>query len=347
MNHIPAKVSLTNPLVLTAAFVIIVAGMKAAESLLAPFLMSLFVAVLVTPPLFYLKSKGLPNGLAILLVVLGLILIGLLFSWLILGSMNDFTGNLGKYQERLTAQSHQLLLWLNQHDIEIDEATVSAYLDPGKAMAMAGRLISGLGNVLGQAVFILLTVIFMLLEATTFRKKIHAFSDNPHYSLERIEAITGGIKQYMMIKTSTSLLTGSLVALLLAVIGVDYPLLWGFIAFLFNYVPTIGSIIAAIPALLLALVQFGLPEMLWAAAGYLVINSVVGNMLEPKFMGKGLGISSLLVFVSLVLWGWVLGPVGMFLSAPLTMTVKIVLEGIDETRKYAILLGQNCETESS
>jgi len=129
------------------------------------------------------------------------------------------------------------------------------------------------------------------------------------------------------------------------VVGVDYPVLWGVIAFFLNFVPNIGSIIAAIPALLLALVQLGPGGTAWAALGYLLANNLVGNVIEPRFMGKGLGLSSLVVFLSLVFWGWVLGTVGMFLSVPLTMTIKIALDSNDDTRWLAILLGPEVEDD--
>jgi predicted PurR-regulated permease PerM len=324
-----------------AAFVILVAGMQAAQALLVPFLLSLFIAVMAAPPLFYLKARGVPGWLAMLIVVSGIVLTGLLLGWLIGGSLADFKVNLPIYQERLVAQSHALLVWLQGHGLSLDEELLRAYLDPGKAMALVGMLLSGLGNVLTQALFILITVIFILVEATGFEAKIRAISAKPENSLARIDAITSSIKRYMSIKSSTSLLTGILVSILLLIIGVDYPVLWGLLAFMFNYVPNIGSIIAAVPALLLALIQLGPWAVLWSGMGYLLINVLVGNMIEPRFMGKGLGLSPLIVFVSLVFWGWLLGPVGMFLSIPLTMTLKIILDSSDETRGFSLLLGQN------
>lgn len=326
---------------MAAAFVILVAGMQAAQPLLVPFLLSLFIAVIATPPLFYLKSKGFPEGVAIFIVVLGIALVGLLLGWMVGDSLNDFTSNLPKYQERLLSLSQGLLHWLNQHDIRVDQQALLTFLDPGKALAMAGKLLRGLGGVLAQSVFILITVIFMLLEAGLFSAKIIAITENPPVAQARIENITDSIKQYMSIKTSTSLLTGVIVTLVLLIIGVDYPVLWGLVAFLFNFVPNIGSIIAAIPAVLLALIQLGAGAALWTAAGYLAINSLVGNVIEPRFMGKGLGLSPLVVFISLVFWGWVLGPIGMFLSVPLTVTLKIILESSSESRGVAFLLGEN------
>ncbi|MEJ2393667.1 MAG: AI-2E family transporter [Candidatus Thiodiazotropha sp.] len=293
-----------------AAFVIIVAGMRAAEALLIPFLLSLFIAVIAAPPLFYLKERGLPSGVAMLIVVAMIVVIGLLIGWMIGGSLNDFTANLPKYQERLSVQGVKLANWLSGWGLHLDQQMIKTIVNPAKAMAMAGQVITGLGNVLAQALLILITVIFMLIEATAFQAKIHAISQNPEASLERIEAITSSIKRYMTL-----------------------------VAFLFNYVPNLGSIIAAVPAVLLALVQ-GDPQIaFWTAVGYLVVNNLVGNVIEPRFMGSGLGLSPLIVFVSLVFWGWILGPVGMFLSVPLTMTLKIFLDSYEASQGIGRLLG--------
>lgn len=322
-----------------AAFVVIVAGMRAADALLVPFLLSLFIAVIAAPPLFYLKERGVPGGLAMMIVIAMIVVIGLLIGWMIGGSLNDFTLNLPKYQERLSMQSGKLVQWLQAQGLHLDQQAMRTVFNPGKAMAMAGQLISGLGNVLAQAFLILITVVFMLVEASAFQGKLHAISEDPAASLARVEAITRSIKRYMTIKTSTSLLTGILIAVWLWVLGVDYPVLWGVLAFLFNYVPNIGSIIAAVPAVLLALVQSGLSTAIWTAVGYLVVNNLIGNMIEPRYMGRGLGLSPLVVFISLVFWGWVLGPVGMFLSVPLTMTLKIFLDSYDESRPVGQLLG--------
>ncbi|MES9823823.1 MAG: AI-2E family transporter [Candidatus Thiodiazotropha endolucinida] len=340
MNQQPYQISPTSRFLLSmAAFVVVVAGMKAADTLLIPFLLSLFIAVISAPPLFYLKGKGVPGGLAMILVVGMIIVTGVLMAWLVGGSLDDFTNNLPKYQESLKLQSTNFVTWLSTLGVELNVQTITTYFNPAKAMAMAGKLMGGLGNVLTQAFLILITVIFMLLEANAFQAKLKNHAESPERSLARVEAITSSIKQYMVIKTSTSMLTGILIGLWLWILDIDYPVLWGMLAFLFNYVPNIGSIIAAVPAVLLALIQFGPQASLWTAVGYLVVNSLVGNVIEPRFMGKGLGLSPLIVFISLVFWGWILGPVGMFLSVPLTMTMKIVLDSNHDTRGLAAMLG--------
>ncbi|MEW8691864.1 MAG: AI-2E family transporter [Candidatus Thiodiazotropha endolucinida] len=340
MNEQPHQISPTSRFLLSmAAFVVVVAGMKAADTLLIPFLLSLFIAVISAPPLFYLKGKGVPGGLAMILVVGMIIVTGVLMAWLVGGSLDDFTNNLPKYQESLKLQSTNFVTWLSTLGVELNVQTITTYFNPAKAMAMAGKLMGGLGNVLTQAFLILITVIFMLLEANAFQAKLKNHAESPERSLARVEAITSSIKQYMVIKTSTSMLTGIMIGLWLWILDIDYPVLWGMLAFLFNYVPNIGSIIAAVPAVLLALIQFGPQASVWTAVGYLVVNSLVGNVIEPRFMGKGLGLSPLIVFISLVFWGWILGPVGMFLSVPLTMTMKIVLDSNHDTRGLAAMLG--------
>ena len=153
----------------------------------------------------------------------------------------------------------------------------------------------------------------------------------------------------MGIKTATSAVTGVLVAALLFLLGVDYPVLWGLLAFLLNFVPNIGSIMAAIPPVLLAFLQpeSGMATAMYTALGFVAINCFISYAIEPRFMGQGLGLSTLVVFVSLVFWGWVLGPVGMLLSAPLTMTFKIVLSDFDDTRWIAVLMGSKAPRKAA
>jgi len=147
------------------------------------------------------------------------------------------------------------------------------------------------------------------------------------------------LNAYFGTKALTSLVTGILVTISLAIIGVDFPLLWGFLAFLLNFIPNIGSIIAAIPAILLALVQLGFPSAIAVAIVFLIVNVLIGNVIEPRLMGKNLGLSPLIVFVSLIFWGYVLGTVGMLLATPLTMTIKIIFDNMEETKHLGLMMG--------
>ena len=162
---------------------------------------------------------------------------------------------------------------------------------------------------------------------------------DPDKDLPYFYQFAENMNRYIAIKTSVSLATGLLATSCLWILGVDFPSLWGLLAFLLNYVPNIGSFIAAIPPLLLALIQLGPGAATGVAVGFFAINVFMGNGVEPRFMGRGLGLSTLVVFVSLVVWGWILGPVGMLLSVPLTMTAKIALEANPGTEWLAHLLG--------
>jgi len=326
-------------LLVSGAFVLVVAGLHAAASLITPFLLAGFIAVIAAPTMFYFVHRGTSAWLALLAASAVMIAIGGLIVVLVSGSLNAFTAQLPEYQMRLKEVTQELVTWLNGVGIEVPRAALTDYLDTGKAMQMAGVLLGGLGDMLTNAFLIVLTVIFILLEASNLPAKLKAGLRVPDSSLARLRSVLDNINRYMVLKTLMSLLTGGLIWGWLWYLGLDFAPLWALVAFLFNYVPTIGSIIAAIPAVLLALVQLDVQSALWIALGYLVINAVVGAMIEPRFMGQGLGLSTLVVFVSLVFWGWVLGPVGMFLSVPLTMVLKIALDANPQTRPIAIMLG--------
>lgn len=322
-----------------ASLVIIIAGVKTASALLVPFLLAIFIAIICAGPFHWLQQRKVPPLLALLLVIGTVMLAGLLVVTLVGTSVNDFTRDLPVYQEKLRAQTVHLIGYLDRFGIKISKEILLEHFDPGAIMQSAASMLAKAGGVLTNSFLILLTVIFILFEAAGMPAKLHAALPDANASLASFEKFIDGVRQYLAIKTFVSLGTGLIIAIGLSLLGLDYALLWGLIAFLLNYVPNIGSIIAAIPAVLLAVVQLGSMQALFVATIYLTVNVVMGNAVEPKLMGRKLGLSSLVVFISLVFWGWVLGPVGMLLSVPLTMIVKIALEVNDSTRWLAILLG--------
>lgn len=342
-NH---KTKASRILVTIAAFIIVVAGMSAAKAILVPFLLAAFIAIIIAPPLFWLQRKGLPTWLALLIVVLGVLLAGLLVAGLVGSSAKNFSGDLPVYEAKLKQQMTLVIGWLDKLGIDTSSLAVTELFDPGAAMKLVASLLNGLGKVLANGFLILMTVIFMLLEASSFPAKLRTVLGGPESSLSRFNSFINNVNQYMAIKTLVSLATGIFIGIWLAVIGVDYPLLWGLLAFAFNYIPNIGSIIAAVPAVLLAVIQLGPVSAAITAAGYVLVNLLMGNVVEPRFMGRGLGLSTLVVFLSLLFWGWVLGPVGMLLSVPLTITAKMALDSREETRWLAVLLGPEISSKS-
>jgi predicted PurR-regulated permease PerM len=326
-------------LLLLAAFVIVVAGMRAAESLLVPFLLSLFIAIIVTPLLSWLNSRGMPNVISILLIVSLIVVFGFVIGAIVGSSINSFRADIPEYQQRLLVISDGFQQKLALIGISIELAQWREIFNPSAALTMAGNTLAGFGNLMTNSLLILLTVTFILAEEVNFIDKLRFATRSTQKTLDALHSFTGSVNKYMAMKTIISLATGVLVMISLMVIGVDYPVLWGLLAFLLNFIPTLGSILAAVPPVLLAVVQLGMPHAIATALVYLAVNVVVGSIVEPRIMGKGLNLSSLVVFLSLVFWGWVLGPVGMLLSVPLTMTVKIALENFEDTYWVGVMLG--------
>ena len=345
MNAVSRQSKASQVLITMAAFVVVVAGMSAAKVILVPFLLAAFIAIISAPPLFWLQRKGLPTWLALLIVILGVLLIGLLVAALIASSVKDFSADLPIYESKLRQLTAQVMGWLEKLGVNISGLALTKVFDPGAAMRLVAALLNGLGNVLANGFLILMTVIFILLEASGFPAKLQAVLGGPGSSLAHFDSFITNVKHYMVIKTVVSLATGILVGIWLAILGVHYPVLWGLLAFVLNYVPNIGSIIAAVPVVLLTIVQLGFSSAVLVAAAYVVINVVMGSVIEPRFMGRGLGLSTLVVFLSLLFWGWLLGPVGMLLSVPLTITAKIALDSREDTRWIAVLLGPEIISE--
>jgi len=339
MTEINRPANASQMLMTLAAFVIVVAGMSAAKVILVPFLLSAFIAIISTPPLFWLQHKGLPKWLALLIVILGVFLIGLLVAHLVGSSVKSFTGDLPVYEAKLKQQTASVIAWLGKKGFDSSAINLTQIFNPGTAMKLTAMLLNAIGNAITKGFLILMTVVFILMEASGFPGKLQSIMGGHESSLLRFNDFVEDVKQYMALKTLISLATAILVFILLTVMGVDYSLLWSLLAFGLNYVPNIGSIIAAVPAVLLSVIQIGPGSAALVAGGYLVINLVMGSVVEPRFMGRGLGLSTLVVFLSLLFWGWVLGPVGMLLSVPLTITVKIALGSREDTRWLAILLG--------
>jgi predicted PurR-regulated permease PerM len=341
MPTTPPNKSASTLLITLAALVVVIAGIKTAQALLVPFLLALFISIICVGPFNWLQKRHIPAVLALLIVTSVVISGGMLVLTLVGTSVNEFTNELPVYQEKLQQQTLGLLAWLETFGIRVSKQLIFEYFDPSALMQSAASMLATAGGMLTNSFLILLTVIFILLEAAGMPNKMRAALQDADTSLNSFERFHNSVKQYLAIKTLVSFGTGLFVTSGLLLTGLDYALLWGLIAFLLNYIPNIGSIIAAIPAILLAIVQFGALKSTLVALIYVFVNVVMGNIIEPRLMGKRLGLSALVVFLSLVFWGWVLGPVGMLLSVPLTMIVKIALEVNESTRWMAIMISSD------
>ncbi len=330
-------------LVMFAALVVVLAGLREAKDIILPVLLSGFLAVLSFPPIAWLHKKKLPLWAAVLVVFLGVIFAFGLVSVFITSSVADFTRNVSFYQQRIVAQIEPILTLGNRYGIEVSTSAITSQLSANQVMGTFASALTKLTSVLSDTLFVLLTTVFIIAEAAGLPAKIRVAMGNPDADLDRYSKVLSDLQSYLGIKTQVSLITGALAGLLCWTAGIDYPLLWALVAFLLNFVPTLGSILAAVPPVLLGLVQFGWQRALIVLASYLVINMVMGNVIEPRLMGRRLGLSTLVVFLSLVFWGFIWGPLGMLLCVPLTMLAKILLQNSDDLRWVAVLLGSGAE----
>ncbi|MFH0976843.1 MAG: AI-2E family transporter [Spirochaetota bacterium] len=333
-------------LVIAAALVIIIGGINQAQSVLVSFLVAVFLAMLGTPPVLWLERKHIPSVVAVLIVVTVMVIILMIVGGFVGASLNSFTDAMPSYQQRIREQVTALNVLLVKKGMRITEKMLLEYINPEALMRLAVGMLGGLGTALSNIILILLTVTFILLEASSFPIKLRAIIGDPLQSFAQYTKFVDDIKRYMIIKTGISMTAGILIGLWLYILGVDFPVLWGFIAFLMHYVPNVGSIIAAIPAVLLSLVQLGPGYALLSAAGYLAVNFIFGNVVEPRLMGWRLGLSTLIVFLSLIFWGSLLGLIGVVLCIPLTMTLKFACENNKSTQWIAVLLGPKVPAES-
>ncbi len=319
-----------------AALTIVIAGMRASTNIMVPMLLAIFISIICSYPLNKLRMRGISKNLSIFIVMFCALIIAFLLTFILGASIANFSEGMPLYQTKLEELLSHISVWLGRFGIDFDYTQWREYFDPAVAFGFAESVLKSLRSTLTNAFLIGLTVIFILIEIPVIdEEKMAKRLASPSNS----EIIIQKIQHYFGIKTMTSMVTGVAITIWLLIIGVDYPVLWGLVAFLLNFVPNIGSIIAAVPAVLLALLINGTGTAALTVLGYVVVNIVIGNVVEPRVMGQGLGLRMLVVFVSLVLWGWVLGPIGMLLAVPLTMTLKILLMNYEQTRPFALLLG--------
>ncbi|MDA3909191.1 MAG: AI-2E family transporter [Sulfurimonas sp.] len=324
--------------IVLASVIIVLAGVKSAASIVIPFLLALFIAIILSPSYNYFNKKGIPNGLSLTIVITIFIIFLMFVAKLIGTSVQEFSSNIGIYEQQLSNSFNKISEMAVSLGIEIPENEIASIINPKQIMQLSSGIVQGIGSMFTNGFVILLSVIFMLLESEHFTSKItYATKDNE--VINNIQVILSKIKRYMVLKALMSLFTGFVIWIALLLVGTDYAFLWAFLAFMLNFIPNIGSIIAAIPAVLLTLIQLGSVSALIVSAIYAGINIIIGSILEPKIMGRGLGLSTLVVFLSLLFWGWLLGIVGMLLSIPLTMIAKIILDANENTKWIAVLLG--------
>lgn len=310
---------------------------------LIPFAFAALFSVILQPMTQFLRRKRIPVVFGMLIVILALSLFGFVFGLVLSSTIRQFLTVLPLYEPKFNALVNDVLTRLESLAIMLGVPAEELEL-PINFSTFTTTARAGLNTIIGflsNAFLILLFMLFMLMGAGQTEKKVrNAF---PSELADRISATVKNIgtqvRQYLVTKTLVSIVTGSLIFLVLWIIGVDFPIIWGFLTFLLNFVPNVGSLFAIILPFLLSLLQFdsvGLPIL--ALILMVLIQVGMGNVIEPRLMGFTLNLSPLLVLMSLIFWGWLWGIWGMVLAVPMTATIKIIMENIDTLRPFSILM---------
>ncbi len=333
-------------LVGAAALVVVLAGLKAISHILTPILLAAFLAIISAPPLAWMQRRRLPGPVAVLILFS---VVGFSFFLLFLalqGAAESLATQAPRYQARFAGWVTELQDFAAQRGIppELLPDTMP-FPATGTITGAARAIAGGIGQFTASTLLVLLAFMFLLLEERTLSDKLNAAFPNRRRGRVRARRFLRSVYQYLLIKTAASALTGLVVGIGLALLGVDFAILWGILAGLLNFIPTIGSIIAAVPAVLIALLGLGVPAGISVLGLYVLANTLIGNVLEPRFMGRSLGLSPLVVLISLMIWGYVFGPVGMLLSIPLTMIAKLALDASPQTRWAGILMSDSVKSK--
>ncbi|WP_312689788.1 AI-2E family transporter [Kosakonia sp.] len=322
-----------------AALVVILAGIHAAADIIVQLLLALFFAIVLNPLVRWFIRRGLKRPIAIAIVVLVMLIVLTALVGVLAASINDFMTLLPKYNREFTRkflEFQRMVPFLNMH---MSPERMLQRMDSDRLMSFATAMMTQLSNAMASIVLLVMTVVFMLFEVRHVPYKLRFALSNPQIHIAGLHRALKGVSHYLALKTLLSLWTGVIVWVGLVALDVQFALMWGVLAFLLNYVPNIGSVISAIPPMLQALLFNGVYECVLVGVLFLMVHMIIGNILEPRMMGHRLGMSTLVVFLSLLIWGWLLGPVGMLLSVPLTSVCKIWMETTTGGSKLAILLG--------
>lgn len=324
-----------------AGLFVVIAGLRESAGLFLPVMSGLFIAVVSMPVMLELERLKVPRVLAIVAtVMLDMIVVAGMVA-LVASSLTGFNDALPRYQSAIGHLANEAVQVLGARGIPVDQHSLESLGDPTWVMTVVADLFRELTSLVSNAVLVMLLIVFMLFEIGPGATKLRVLLGGPHANLEQLTEAASQLQRYLVVKTYLSAITGTLCGLWLGFVGVDFPLLWGLLTFLLNYVPSVGAAIAGIPPVLVALLTLGPGAAAAAAVGFVVVNFVIGNFFEPRMMGVALGLSTLVVFVSMLFWGWLWGPLGALFAVPLTMLLRSALAVSDETRWLAVLLSSS------
>jgi AI-2 transport protein TqsA len=322
---------------LLAALVVVFVGMRLAAPILNPIFFAVVLALLFSPIYAWLRRRGVPTPLALVIMLVGLTVLFLGIGGILGVSIARFSGEIGSYTGKLNGQLDNIQSLTKS--LGISKADLHKALSPSALTGAIGAILSGVADFLSNLFLILIIVLFLLAEGPAMMNRLRASTATDHPQVERLAVFGQSVIRQLGLRAIVNLFTAAGVMILLLVLRVDFPLMWGVLAFFLSFIPWIGLPLAVAPAVVLALAEHGLTSALLVIAGVIVINILAENALSPMLMGRGLSISPTVLFLGFIFWAWLLGGPGAFLAAPLTIFLILMLETFPETRWLANVMG--------
>jgi AI-2 transport protein TqsA len=322
---------------LLAALVVVFVGMRMAAPILDPILFAVVLALLFSPIYAWLRRRRVPTPLALLIMLVGLTVLFLGIAGIMGISIARFSGDIGSYTGKLNSQLDSIQSLTKS--LGVSKADLHKALSPSALTGAIGAILSGVADFLSNLFLILIIVLFLLAEGPAMMNRLRASTRTDHPQVERLSVFGHSVIRQLGLRAIVNLATATGVVLLLFVLRVDFPLMWGVLAFFLSFIPWIGLPLAVAPAVVLALAEHGLTSALLVIAGVTVINILAENALSPMLMGRGLSISPTVLFLGFIFWAWLLGGPGAFLAAPLTIFLILMLDTFPETRWLANVMG--------
>jgi predicted PurR-regulated permease PerM len=308
-------------LVAGACLVVIIGGLRAVAPVLNNVLMALLLAQVMSPIAGMLVRRGMPTAGAVALTVASVLVFLLSVSVALGRSLTGLTGDLPEYAAGLDALRARALAQLEALGLNLQGLAITDILSPSRAVGFATTALSWVAGAFGDGFLVFFLGTIMLAHFAALHRR-DGGAIVPGSFVARLDAITMDVRPYLQITATTGLAFSVIITIVLQLLGVHYALVWGVLSFFLNFVPQVGIILSWVPPAVLAMVTHGWSRALTVILAYTVINFVIDNILKPRFMATGLNISFLAIMLSLLFWGWVLGPAGAILSVPLTLAVR-------------------------
>ena len=330
-----------NLLIAGACLFIIMFGIKATAIIINPILLSVIITIAVLPLPTKLKQRGMSGRVALLLTIVLVIGVMLAVILLFVGGIYRLTLEIPNYADDIAARSAEFAAWFDDATTSTTSTTsteTTTTLDSSQISGFMTAVIGSIGGTVVQIGMTMLIFIFMISAAISRSPKSNDGLETAEPVINRVNDFTRDVRRYLTVTTAINMLVGLGDTVFLLIMGVDFAVLWGVLAWLLGYIPTVGFWLALIPPTILAWAEHGPTTAFIVFLGFVLINGSVQNFVQPKLMGENLNISPVIVFLSLFIWGWLLGGIGAILAVPMTLLILAVLESFDVTRGLVMLV---------